>query len=249
MNISSKQDRQCHETLPIDPDEKVLAVYRHHILAYLIPILLAVTVIAVVVGLTMLMTSQTSLGAEPIIGERYQRQAFGIAIALSVATVIFTFIPVWLRLQEHIVLTDEAVLQVLQPGLFASKVSQTGLERIADVSVRQDFLGTIFGYGKLSIETPGEQDNYEYTYLPNARSAAREIIDAHENFAAALGGGHLPTTLGSANNAATYTAPQPSTVSVDAEAYQAFVKFQQQSQQPAPADSGESQPPTPSASA
>lgn len=232
--------------LPIDPDEKVIAIYRHHIIAYLIPIFLALAVIVVIVGLTMLMTSQTNLGAEPIIAERYQHQTFAIAIVLSVVTLIFTFIPVWLRLQEHIVLTNEAVLQVLQPGLFASKVSQIGLERIGDVSVRRDFLGTIFGYGKLSIETPGEQDNYEYTFLPNGRSAACEIIEAHENFAAALGGGHLPTTLGSPSNAATYTAPQPNTVSVDAEAYQAFVKFQQQSQQPAPPrDNGEPQPPTP----
>jgi hypothetical protein len=141
-------------------------------------------------------------------------------------------------------LTDEAVLQVLQPGLFASKVSQTSLEKIADVSVRQDFLGTIFGYGKLSVETPGEQDNYEYTYLPNARSAAREIVEAHENFAAALQGGRMPTTLGTPPVTSS-NAPAPQTVAVDAAAYQEFLRFQQQNQQQPPVGYSGPQPPVP----
>ena len=131
-------------------------------------------------------------------------------------------------------LTDEAVLQVRRPGLFANKVSQTSLEGVSDVSVRQDFLGTMLGYGKLTIETPGEQDNYEYTYLPQPRDAAREIIEAHEDFSAALQSGRLPTTLGSVTNTETANAtPSSAAVSVDAAEYQAFLQFQQQRSQAA----------------
>ena len=231
MRVSPKQDQQCHQTLPIDSDEKVLAIYKHHVFAYILPILAAALVIVILVGLATLLSSQTSLTGDAVIATEYQKYAYGAAIVLSVVTAIFAFVPVWLRSQEHIVLTDEAVLQVLQPALFASKVSQTSLERIADVSVRQDFLGTILGYGKLSIETPGEQDNYEYTYLPQPRDAAREIIEAHENFAAALESGRLPTAFGSAANASTAT-PGQGNLSVDAEEYQAFLRFRQQAAQP-----------------
>lgn len=224
MKVSPKQDKRCHEMLPIDADEKVLAIYTHHVFAYTVPILAAILVIVVLMGLAAL----TSWGTDPVVAPDYQKYVYGTAMVLSVATVIFTIIPVWLRLQEHIVLTDEAVLQVLQPALFASKVSQTSLERIADVTVKQDFLGTILGYGRLSIETPGEQDNYEYTYLPQAREAAREIIEAHENFAAALESGRLPTTFGKVAPLAT----QQNNISVDPEEYQAFLRFQQQTPQP-----------------
>ena len=227
MNVSDKQDRQCHQILPIDPDEKVLAVYKHHIFAYIVPVLGAVLVITILMGLAALMTSQTSLGGNPIISVEYQNITFGAALLLSIATAIFMFIPIWLRSQEHIVLTNEAILQVLQPALFASKVSQTGLDHIADVSVRQDFLGTILGYGKLTVETPGEQDNYEYVYLSSPREAAREIIEAQEIFVAALQSGNLQPKPGSAS----LTGAVSQRISVNAEEYQAFQKFQQFEQQ------------------
>jgi uncharacterized membrane protein YdbT with pleckstrin-like domain len=123
-----------------------------------------------------------------------------------------------LRSQEVVVLTEEAVLQVLQPSLFASKVSQLNLAHIADVSVRQNFMGTIFGFGKITVETPGEQDNYEFTMLPRPQASAREIIAAHENFQAAVESGRMPTTLGKA---------QPQTPQIDPQQYQQFLQYQQ----------------------
>ena len=232
MTISPAQDKQCHEALPIDADEKVLSIYRHHAIAYVQPILTAVLVIILLMGLAVLVSSHTSFGGDPIVPVDYQRYVYGTAIVLSVVTALFTAMPVWLRMQEYLVLTDEAVLQVLQPALFSSKVSQIGLEHLSDVSVRQDFLGTIFGYGKLTIETPGEQDDYEYMYLPHPRDAAREITEAHENFAAALESGRLPTTMGTPPAAAASAiVPPEGKVAVDAQEYQAFLRFQQQGRQ------------------
>ena len=229
MKVTPKQDQQCHQMLPIDSDEKVLAIYRHHGFVYVAPIVAGGLVIGVLMGLSTLLTKLDFSGT-PIVTAEYQKYVFGVAGVLSILTAIFTLIPIWLRSKEYIVLTDEAVLQVLQPALFANKVSQTSLEGVSDVSVRQDFLGTMLGYGKLSIETPGEQDNYEYTYLPQPRDAAREIIEAHEDFSAALQSGRLPTTLGSASNGAINATPATA-MSVNAAEYQAFLQFQQQQSQ------------------
>ena len=213
--------------LPIDADEKVLAIYRHHGFVYVGPILASGLVIMILIGLAGLLTKLTFSGTT-IVAADYQKYVFGVVGVLSILTAIFTLIPLWLRSREYIVLTDEAVLQVLQPALFANKVSQTSLEGVSDVSVRQDFLGTMFGYGKLSIETPGEQDNYEYTHLPQPREAARQIIEAHEDFSAALQSGRLPTTLGSTSDVGVANAAPATAVSVDAAEYQAFLQFQQQ---------------------
>ena len=233
MKVTPKQDQQCHQMLPIDSDEKVLAIYRHHGFVYVLPLLAGGLVIVILVGLAALLSNQT-VGGSAIVATEYQKYVYVTAIVLSILTAVFTTIPIWLRSKEYVVLTDEAVLQVLRPGLFANKVSQTSLEGVSDVSVRQDFPGTILGYGKLTIETPGEQDNYEYTYLPQPRDAAREIIEAHEDFSAALQSGRLPTTLGSVTNTETANAtPSSAAVSVDAAEYQAFLQFQQQRSQAA----------------
>lgn len=110
--------------------------------------------------------------------------------------ILFAFIPTWLKSQERLILTEESILQVLQPGVFANKVSQLGLQHVNDVSVRQGFFGNIFNFGMVTIETPGEQQNYVFPMVKNAQLAAREIIEAHESYDAALQSGRVPSNYG-----------------------------------------------------
>lgn len=225
MSVTQDQDKYCHAKLPIDPDEQVLAVYRHHPFAYILPLLIAILVITITLSLTILLTRSAGMNGEAIIPADSREVAYAFAALFSVAVLVFSYIPIWLRLQEQLVLTDEAVLQVLHTSLFSDKVSQTSLAHIADVSVRQDFLGNLLGYGKLTIETPGEQNNYEYYYLSSPQAAARQIIEAHENFAAALESGRLPTTLGGAEAVAQ---DRTQIVSMDSKQYQDFLQYQKE---------------------
>lgn len=64
------------------------------------------------------------------------------------------------------------------------------------MTVQQDTLGALCGYAHLAIETPGEQDNYEFSVVGDARDKAKAIIEAHENYVAALESGQIQTTLG-----------------------------------------------------
>jgi hypothetical protein len=90
---------------------------------------------------------------------------------------------------------------------------------MADVSVRQDFFGTVFDFGKISVETPGEQDNYEFFAIPHPKDAAKTIIEAHENYQAALESGRLPSTLGAQ--------PPAHPIQKDPAQYQQFLAYQQ----------------------
>ncbi len=175
------------------------------------------------------MTRSYGLGAEPIIAPRFQHYAYEAVTILSTLVIVFAFIPVYLRLQEKLVLTNESIFQVLQPSLFSNKISQVGLDHIADVTIHQDLLGNLLGYGSIVIETPGEQNNYVYYYLPHPRKSAREIIEAQEDFSAALEGGHLPSSMATKQN---------TTISVDPAQYQAFLEYQRKNKQAnEPADS------------
>jgi uncharacterized membrane protein YdbT with pleckstrin-like domain len=216
MQINQKTDQFLHHKLPIDENEKILAVYRHHWFAYVSNWILGVFIVIVVMAIAIVFTS---IGGSQTALATHRAAIIAVAGCFSVLVLLGTFIPVYLRSQEELVLTEEALLQVLQPSLFASKIDQLNLQHITDVSVRQDFFGTILGYGHLTIETPGEQDNYEFIMLPKPQQSAREISQAHENYTAAVQGGRMPSTLG--------TPQQPTVPAIDPQQYQQFLQYQE----------------------
>jgi hypothetical protein len=231
MNVSPSADKYLHSKLPIDHDEKILAIYKHHWFAYASSWILGFFLVAMIM-IVAVIASSIGGGDSGSSFSQTQLLVVGGAAVLSLVILIGTSIPVYLRSQEQIVLTEEAILQVLQPSLFASKIDQLSLQHIADVSVTQDFFGTILGYGHITLETPGEQNNYRFSMLPDPHATARQIIEAHENFDAALQGGMLKSTLGSA---------QPQVPQIDPQQYQQFLQYQQmvaqqQSQQAAQAN-------------
>ncbi len=227
MKPTKELNRYFHAKLPIGSDETVIGYYKHHVMAYIIPLLIAVTVIFIVLGLTVLLTSPQFSAGTAIIAPQYSQLAFIFSGLFSLLVLAFSYIPVWIKTQEKLVLTDEALFQVLQTSLFSDKVSQLSLQQVADITVRQDFLGNLFGYGKLTIETPGEQDNYEFTYIPDPNSVANDIAEAHERFITALESGTLPQDPDDISMATNNT--HKTTISVDPEQYQRFLAYQKQS--------------------
>ncbi len=186
-------EEKLHEKLPIGQNEKILKVIRHHWFAYVgIYCATGVICLLIVAAIIFVTTLQSSLGLS-------NKGVIGIVI-LGIASIIlvllFSMIPVWMKKQELLVLTQEALLQLEKPSVFASKVSQLNLVHLADVTVHQNAFGSLFNFGKITVETPGEQDNYEFTVVADPRTVAKAIIEAHENYAAALESGQIKTTLG-----------------------------------------------------
>jgi uncharacterized membrane protein YdbT with pleckstrin-like domain len=215
MQVNERTDKLLHASLPIEKDEKILAVYRHHWFAYASSWIIGFFIVVVVMVLTTLLTT---IGTDASGLAQYRTIIIVGAAIFSAFVLLGTFIPVYLRSQEQVILTEEALLQVLQPGLFSSKIDQLNLQHIADVSVHQDFFGTILGYGHITIETPGEQDNYQFSMIPIPREVAQEILQAHENYDAAMQSGRISTTLGT---------PQPEAPTIDPQQYQQFLQYQQ----------------------
>lgn len=222
-HVSQADDRMCHQRLPMGDEEQVIAVYRHHWFAYASILFIAVCADIALLGLVAVLVAQ---GGD-VMASWKDTIVMG-AVLFSVIVLLFALIPIWLRSQEKLILSDEALYQTLQPSLFSNKVSQLNLAHLADVTARQDFFGTIFGFGHITIETPGEQDNYVFYTLPNAKDVVKEIIEAHENFQAALESGRLPTTFRGAP-AVTTAGPQ-APVAIDPDQYRQFLAFQQMQQ-------------------
>lgn len=214
MKVNPQTDQLLHSKLPIDADEKIIAVYRHHWFAYasnwiVAGILVFIIVIAAV--------ALVSFGGSETNSVAFREAVVVGAGLLSMLLLLGACIPVYLRSQEQLVLSEEALMQVLRPSLFASKIDQLNLQRMDDISVRQDFFGTMLGYGNITIETPGEQDNYVFLMLPQPHDIAREITHARENYEAAMQSGRLKTTMGEA---------RPEAPAIDPDQYGEFLRFQ-----------------------
>jgi hypothetical protein len=218
MPISPRTDKYLHSKLPIDEDEKILAIYKHHWFAYASSWIVGIIVAVLIMGVAFAFASVSPTDSGQAMLTQNQTVILVGAGVLSTAILLGTCIPVYLRSQEQLVLTEEALLQVLQPSLFSSKIDQVGLQHITDVSVNQDFFGTLLGFGHITLETPGEQNNYKFAMLPDPHRAAREIIAAHENYDAALQAGRVKTTIGSA---------LPEAPQIDPQQYQQFLQYQQ----------------------
>ncbi len=189
--IKEKEAVFWHGKLPIGKDERIISIYSHHWFVYAEILFIAFCVIVGVMTVSVFLSSSEGL-------TQFRSIILAFATLFSALVALFAVIPAWLRSQEKIILTEEALLQVLQPGIFSSKTSQLNLQHVADVTAQQDFFGHMFGYGKITIETPGEQMNYVFTKLASPHSVSREIIEAHENYDAALESGRIPTTYGNA---------------------------------------------------
>jgi uncharacterized membrane protein YdbT with pleckstrin-like domain len=72
---------------------------------------------------------------------------------------------------------------VEQRGLFHSQVDQVSLGRIQDVSgLQSGFIQTLLDFGKVTIQSAGEQKQFIFQHLPAPKSLADYILAAHEQY-------------------------------------------------------------------
>src|ERR1700742_4463456 len=100
MQVSPKSDAFLHSKLPIDTDEKILAVYRHHWFAYASSWAAGILVAVIIMGLAVAFTAFTSSNSQsPSTG--HEQQIIAMAAFLSVLVLGATCVPVYLRSQEQ----------------------------------------------------------------------------------------------------------------------------------------------------
>jgi hypothetical protein len=94
---------------------------------------------------------------------------------------IGTGIGAYLYISNVILVTSEKLAQVLYKSIFNRKISQLSIGDVQDVTVNQVGLtARLFNYGTIIIETAGEQDNYDFTYVPDPYKKSKLIVGSHE---------------------------------------------------------------------
>lgn len=112
-----------------------------------------------------------------IVGELYN-YAIIFANIFLLAAVSFSFVALLdFYFDVHIV-TDTRIVDIDQNRLFHRQINELSLEDVEDVSViLKGFLGTIFSYGSVEIQTAGSKPNFIFDDVPNPREVSQLILD------------------------------------------------------------------------
>jgi uncharacterized membrane protein YdbT with pleckstrin-like domain len=172
-------------------EEKILKRVNRHWMS-LMPVFVSTgTIIVLIIGLSYM------LG-------RYRQKYFnrisndniiGIFFALSVIALAILVGGVWVYRRNCLILTNRHLIRVEQRGLFARNVSQLSLTRVQDVSgVTPGFFATIFGYGNVTVETAGEEENFVMHMVPYPAVIADDCINAHDQCVEDLQAKHIDLT-------------------------------------------------------
>ncbi len=79
------------------------------------------------------------------------------------------------------IVTNERIVDVDQQGLFNHTVSELNMEKIEDVTSEvKGFLGHIFDYGNVYIQTAGTRERFDFENVPNPGEITKLILELYE---------------------------------------------------------------------
>lgn len=176
----SAEGRKHFPLIEFDSSEEMVTEIRKHPIG-LVAILLSG--LAVIITCLIVATVAATADLNSLLGGGNNMRGIVVAgcLFLIIFAIIGTLIGVFLYRSNVIYITSEKLAQVLYPSLFHRKVSQLSIGDIQDITVSQNgILPHIFNYGKLVVETSGEQDNYIFTMVPDPYVKSRAIVGSHE---------------------------------------------------------------------
>ncbi len=115
-------------------------------------------------------------------------------------SVLLTHYIHWLKTYlDYDVVSTERVVDVEQIDLFRVNVSETSLEEIQDVrSSVPGFLGSVLGFGDLTIQTAAEKGEFRMKNVPRAMEIRPLILDLAESYRRRLQSGAMETMMANA---------------------------------------------------
>lgn len=161
----------------INPDETKIADVRRH---YVGLVLLYVQVLfGVLLAMGMILFFMSSLTTNSAAASLFAAASLVIVFLGAV----FLVLAARIYKSNQLIVTDKNITQVLQVGLFHRKVSELSMASVEDVTARQKgFLQTVFNYGTVTIETSGEQENFNFLFCPNPNAHAKMLLDARSAY-------------------------------------------------------------------
>lgn len=160
--------------------EHVLYVARQHVILLASLIFAKVILIGVVIAAGVISYEAFSTNTKKLMGLTTASELIllcGSLISLILLLSIFNDFLRWNA--EQYIITDRRVIQVR--GVFSKTVIDSSLDRIHNIAMSQSWLGRIFHYGTIDIETAADDDAGAMHQVSHPMEFKRAILEAKHN--------------------------------------------------------------------
>lgn len=175
--------RQLFNMIEFDNDEVLIAEIRKHpfglFIIYMtgLGITLAIMLLFLIFPL-ILNGSNASLGIDL---SSWRPIMIFVGFLLFILSMIGTLIGAFLYTHDVIIVTSEKLTQIVYKNIFNRTISQLSIGDVQDTTVKQvGIFAHLFNYGTIVVETAGEQENYNFTYVGDPYVKAKLIVGSHE---------------------------------------------------------------------
>ncbi|OGH61672.1 MAG: hypothetical protein A2848_01855 [Candidatus Magasanikbacteria bacterium RIFCSPHIGHO2_01_FULL_50_8] len=167
-----------NELIKQKPYEKIVYLIRRHWVTYIPTVLLFIVLAAVPLAVAFIL-NQTS---PALLTEPHSYAFFMLLFSVyELSIALFFYASFLMYYLDLLIITNDRLVQVQQRNLFSRSISELDLFKIQDsTSEVHGFVATIFAYGKLSIQTAGEQKNFAFEAVPNVHAVRRELMSLAE---------------------------------------------------------------------
>lgn len=186
----SSEAKQKHEEsarkypyLNLSDGEFVISAIRRHPIGLLsIWSVVAIALLAIVVGAPLLLSSTALLGGYTLPPDAMVSGGIVLLLA-AVLTVLCGVVATVVYEANRFYLTNESVIQHIQTSLFSRKDQTISLANIEDASFRRHgILQTILNYGSIRLSTEGEETTYRFNFVANPKREVDMLNNAVEAF-------------------------------------------------------------------
>jgi uncharacterized membrane protein YdbT with pleckstrin-like domain len=111
----------------------------------------------------------------------------GVAFApaflfLAALFVLFALVFAYVYSANRMFLTNEHIVRIEQHGLVATDKKVITHLNIEDVKVRQNIIGRLLGFGKITLSTEGQNATYTINYIKDCWSYGELITEARDRY-------------------------------------------------------------------
>lgn len=157
-------------------DEVVVLVQRRHWSLLIGRVVRWLLLIALPVAVALVMDATES--GPTLDGSTPGSAALLLGVSAYVLIVLMLFFQDWLDYYlDALILSSERIIHIEQRSVFNREVSQLALDRIQDVTIAtKGVFSTLLGFGTLTVETAGEQENFVIKHIPDVEKLQSTIL-------------------------------------------------------------------------
>ena len=173
---------RLYPNLNLSEGEYVIRAVRRHPIGLIMP--LSVGVLLIAAAMSVLVYYEEIAEAVPVLGQLGGFQGLFLpVVALIVLFAFLMFISWYVYTSNRFFLTNESVIQEIQPSIFSHQEQTVSLGNIEDASyTKKGILQQILDYGDIRLSTEGDETTYRFSYVAHPKEHIAHLNNAVEAF-------------------------------------------------------------------